>query len=93
MRRSRLAVFTCAVFAGLFACAVAASAQEQQQAAAPAPATVASAPARLVVQVEYFKGAPPAYVSVPNGSWFGRFGTTPAAAAPPAAGTVGARGV
>jgi hypothetical protein len=82
MRRSRLAIFKCALFVGLLASAVVASAQEQQQTAA------ARAPERLVVQVEYFKGEHPAYVSVPNGSWFGRFGTTPAAASRAADDTV-----
>jgi hypothetical protein len=74
MRRSRLAVFACVSFVVLFARAVA-TGQEQQQ-----PPQQPRAPERLVVQVEYFKGEHPAYVSVPNGSWFGRFGVTPAAA-------------
>lgn len=83
MRTSRLAIPACVLLACLFACAVAASAQEQQpqQQAAPAPG-------RLVVQVEYLKGAPPAYQTVPGSSWFGRFGTTPAAASRAAADTV-----
>src|SRR5690242_6514303 len=29
---------------------------------------------KLVVSVEYFKGAPLAYQKVPGGSWYGRFG-------------------
>jgi hypothetical protein len=63
------------LLACLLTCVVA-RAQEQQQSQEK---QVARAPERLVVQVEYFKGAPLAYVSVPNGSWFGRFATTPAA--------------
>lgn len=34
---------------------------------------------KLVVQVEYFKGQPPAYDGVPESVWFGRFMTTAAA--------------
>jgi hypothetical protein len=82
MRRSRLAVFACLSFAMLFACAVA-SGQEQT----PTPQQP-RAPERLVVQVEYFKGMPLAYESVPGGSWFGRFALTPAAAARAPADTV-----
>jgi hypothetical protein len=37
------------------------------------------APDKLVVQIEYFKGAPPAYESVPGTAWYARFGRTPAA--------------
>jgi hypothetical protein len=37
------------------------------------------APERLVLQIEYFKGAPLAYESVPGTAWYGRFGRTPAA--------------
>src|SRR5215218_6265680 len=70
MRKTRLAAFACLL---LLACA-AARAQEKSQ-----EKPVVRAPERFVVQVEYFKGAPLAYVSVPNGSWFGRFGLTPAA--------------
>lgn len=66
MRTSRLATVACVVLA----CVVVARAQEKP---------VVRAPERFVVQVEYFKGAPLAYVSVPNSSWFGRFGLTPAA--------------
>jgi hypothetical protein len=73
MRRSRLAVFACVSFAVLFARAVAAG-QEQT----PTPQQP-RAPERLVVQVEYFKGAPLAYESVPSSTWYGRFATTPAA--------------
>jgi hypothetical protein len=81
MIRSRLAIFACVMFVSLFACA-AVAAQEQPQ---PQPAR---APERLVVQVEYFKGAPLSYESVPGGSWFGRFALTPAAASRAAADTV-----
>lgn len=70
MRTTRLAAFACLL---LLACVVA-HAQEK-----PQEKPVVRAPERFVVQVEYFKGAPLAYVSVPNGSWFGRFGLTPAA--------------
>lgn len=70
MRKTRLAAFACLL---LLACS-AAHAQEKSQ-----EKPVVRAPERFVVQVEYFKGAPLAYVSVPNGSWFGRFGLTPAA--------------
>ena len=45
---------------------LAASAQETRAPAAPAQ--------RLVVQVEYFKGAKLAFQHVPGSSWFGRFG-------------------
>jgi hypothetical protein len=78
MRRSRLAVFARAVFVGLCACAAV-------NAQGPSPAR---APERLVVQVEYFKGAPLSYETVPGGSWFGRFGLTPAASARAAEETV-----
>lgn len=57
-----------AVAACLFA-SLAAAAQE-----APPPQQ-AAAQTRLVVQVEYFKEAPPSYQPVPGGSWYGRFGT------------------
>lgn len=80
MRTSRLAIFACV----LLACA-AANAREQPP---PQEKPVARAPERLVVQVEYFKGAPLAYMTVPNGSWFGRFATTPAAATRAPADTV-----
>jgi hypothetical protein len=46
----------------------AAAAQEQ-------PPTSAGA-GRLVVQVEYFEGAQPAYSPVPGGGWFGHFAPT-----------------
>jgi len=80
MRTTRLAAFACLL---LLACAAAARAQEKTQ-----EKPVARAPERFVVQVEYFKGAPLAYVSVPNGSWFGRFGLTPAASGRAPADTV-----
>lgn len=82
MRTSRFTTFTYVVLACVLACVVA-RAQEQ-----PQEKPVARAPERLVVQVEYFKGAPLAYVSVPNSSWFGRFGLTPAASTRAAADTV-----
>src|SRR4051812_7872418 len=80
MRTSRLASIACA----LLACVVA-HAQEPQQSQEK---QIARARERLVVQVEYVKGAPLAYVSVPNGSWFGRFGLTPAASTRAPADTV-----
>jgi hypothetical protein len=80
MRRS-LAIFACVSFAVLFA-RVVATGQEPPSPQQP------RAPERLVVQVEYFKGEHPAYVSVPNGSWFGRFALTPAAATRAPADTV-----
>lgn len=74
MRTSRLAIVACVVLA----CA-AAHAQEKP---------VVRAPERFVVQVEYFKGMPLSYVSVPNGVWYGRFGLTPAASTRAPADTV-----
>jgi hypothetical protein len=41
--------------------------------ATPAPAAPAAPAQRLVVQVEYFKGAKPAFQPVPLNSWYGRF--------------------
>lgn len=94
MRTSRLATHARVALACLLLCmltGVAARAQEQRQ-PPPQPQSpekqAAREPARLVVQVEYFKGAPLAYVSVPNGSWFGRFGLTPAASTRAPADTV-----
>jgi len=49
---------------------------------------VVRAPERFVVQVQYFKGMPLSYMSVPNGSWYGRFGLTPAASTRAPADTV-----
>lgn len=80
MRTTRLATLACIVLA-----CVTAYAQEQPQSQEK---PVARAPERLVVQVEYFKGAPLAYQSVPSGSWFGRFGLTPAASTRAPADTV-----
>jgi hypothetical protein len=71
MRTSRLAAFACV----LLACVVA-HAQEQQQ---PQEKQLVREPLRLVVQIEYVKGAPFSYVSVPNWVWLGRFNLTPAA--------------
>ncbi|HKG13891.1 MAG TPA: hypothetical protein VKB12_11145 [Pyrinomonadaceae bacterium] len=88
MRTTRLAAFACAVLACLLSCVVARAQEKSQEQPPPQEKRVARAPERLVVQVEYFKGAPLAYVSVPNGSWFGRFGLTPAASARAAADTV-----
>jgi hypothetical protein len=81
MRRSRLAVFACVTFAVLFARAVA-TGQEQT------PPQQQRAPEKFVVQVEYFKGAPLSYESVPGSSWYGRFAVTPAAATRAPADTV-----
>jgi hypothetical protein len=49
-------------------CVFASLAARAQEAPAPVPS-------RLVVQVEYFKGAKGAYHPVPGGAWYGRFGT------------------
>ncbi|HVF67457.1 MAG TPA: hypothetical protein VM914_07330 [Pyrinomonadaceae bacterium] len=82
MRTSRLATFARVALACVLTC-VAALAQDNSQ-----EKQVVRAPNRLVVQVEYFKGAPLSYMSVPNGSWFGRFGLTPAASTRAPADTV-----
>lgn len=49
------------------------AAAQEAPTSTPAP-TPAPAPVRLVVQVEYFKGAKLAYHQVPGGAWYGRFG-------------------
>ena len=85
MRRSRLAVFACVSFAVLFA-RVAATGQESSASASLRQQP--RSPERLVVQVEYFKGAPLAYESVPGSSWYGRFAVTPAASTRAPADTV-----
>lgn len=57
-------------------CLLAALAARAQE----APAPPRPAPDKLVVQVEYAKGAKPAYQDVPSSSWYAAFGSTPAAA-------------
>ncbi|HEV7893726.1 MAG TPA: hypothetical protein VGP08_24130 [Pyrinomonadaceae bacterium] len=79
MRTSRLAAFACVVLA-----CVVAHAQEQQ----PQEKEIVREPLRLVVQIEYVKGAPFSYVSVPNWVWLGRFNLTPAASTRAPADTV-----
>jgi hypothetical protein len=79
MRTSRLAAFACVVLA-----CVVAHAQEQP----PQEKRLAREPLRLVVQIEYVKGAPFSYVSVPNWVWLGRFNLTPAASTRAPADTV-----
>ncbi|HEX8353443.1 MAG TPA: hypothetical protein VF611_11115 [Pyrinomonadaceae bacterium] len=74
MRPKLLDNFGRALIVCLFS-SLAAAAQESPAPSA-AQATPASAPpAKLVVQVEYLKGARPAYQSVPEGSWYGAFAT------------------
>jgi hypothetical protein len=63
MRRKLLVHFACALAVGL------SSAVAAGQDAAP------RAQGKLVVQVEYFKGAPPAFEPVPGSAWYGRFAT------------------
>jgi hypothetical protein len=53
-------------------CVFASAAAAGQEPPAPKPAPT---PVRLVVQVEYLKGAKLAYHPVPGGAWYGRFGT------------------
>lgn len=77
MKMRPLASLGRAVAACLFA-SLGAAAQE-----APAPA-----PNRLVVQIEYFKGAPLAYQPVPGSAWYARFGRTPTTQPRAAADTV-----
>lgn len=57
-------------------------------AAQEAPAPPQPAPDKLVVQVEYAKGAKPSFLDVPGCAWYGAFGSTPAAAARAANDTV-----
>ena len=52
-------------------CLLASIAAAAQESPAPTPAPT---PSRLVVQVEYLKGAKLAYHPVPGGAWYGRFG-------------------
>ena len=59
-------------------CLMAALAARAQEAA---PAPPRPAPDKLVVQVEYMKGAKPAFQDVPGSAWYAAFGSTPAAAA------------
>jgi hypothetical protein len=66
--RTKLVPSLCRTAAFCLLASVAAAAQES-----PAP-TPAPTPSRLVVQVEYFKGAKLAYHPVPGGAWYGRFG-------------------
>lgn len=80
MRTSRLAAFACVVLA-----CVVAHAQEPPQ---PQEKPLVREPTRLVVQIEYVKGAPYSYVSVPNWVWLGRFNLTPAASTRAPADTV-----
>lgn len=82
MRTSRLAAFACTALACLLTFVVARAQEKSQE------KPVVRAPEKLVVQVEYFKGAPLAYQSVPGSSWFGRFGLTPAASTRAPADTV-----
>ena len=84
MRTSRFTTFTYVVLACVLACVVVRAQEQPQSQEKP----VARAPEKLVVQVEYFKGAPLAYQSVPGSSWFGRFGLTPAASTRAPADTV-----
>ena len=84
MRSSRLAALACAVLTFLLTSVVARAQEEQQAQGKP----VVRAPERLVVQVEYFKGMPLSYVSVPGSVWYGRFGLTPAASTRAPADTV-----
>ena len=63
MERKLLVRLACALLVSL-----AASHAGAQETAPPAPQT------RLVVQVEYFQGAPLSFESVPGSSWYARFG-------------------
>jgi hypothetical protein len=83
MRTGRLAAFACAVLACALACVVARAQEPQSQ-----EKQVVREPLRLVVQIEYVKGAPLSYVSVPNWVWLGRFNLTPAASTRAPADTV-----
>lgn len=56
----------------LAACLLAPHAASAQSGRSPSASQQPGA-ARLVVQVEYFQGAVPAFQPVPGGSWFGRF--------------------
>lgn len=65
MKRKLIAYFTHTL---LLFCLFASNVAAQQEASARPQS-------KIVVQVEYFKGAKPAYQKVPGSSWFGRFGT------------------
>lgn len=67
----------------LAVCTVSTLAAAAQQAPAPQPP-----PSRLVVQVVYKTGAKPAYMPVPESSWYAMFGSTPTPAPRAAAETV-----